>query len=69
MQKAMLIGLLAAVGAFAGVLVNATRLNAAGEVKCRVDVEAFVRDVVALKKVPPDIDSEFIKQLLQPKKP
>ncbi len=69
MQKTILIGMLAATGAFAGVLVNGTRLNAADEVRCRVDVEAFVRDVMALKKAQPDIDSDFVKQLMQPKKP
>jgi len=69
MQKAIVVGVLTALGAFAGILVNGSRLNAADEVRCRVDVEAFVRDVVALKKAQPDIDSDFVKQLLQPKKP
>ncbi len=69
MQKTIFIGMLAAAGSFAGVLAIDARSQAADEIRCRVNVEAFVRDVVALKSAKPEIDSEFIKQLLQPKKP
>lgn len=69
MQKAILIGMLTAAGAFAGVFAIGARSQAADEIRCRVNAEAFVRDVAALKNAKPDIDSEFVKQLLQPKKP
>jgi hypothetical protein len=69
MIRTIVIAILAAAGAFAGMLMNGSRLNAADEIRCRVNVEALVQDITALKQAKPDIDSEFVKQLLQPKKP
>ncbi|MET8524109.1 hypothetical protein [Nocardioides sp. NPDC004968] len=48
MKKTIAIGMLAALGAFAGVLVNGSRLQAADEIRCRVNAEALMRDLAAL---------------------
>ncbi|CAN7336895.1 hypothetical protein LJR090_002557 [Bosea sp. LjRoot90] len=48
MRKTIVIGLLAAIGAFAGVLVNGSRTNAAEEIRCRVNAEALLSDLAAL---------------------
>lgn len=67
MQKTILIGMLAAVGAFAGVIAIGSRTEAADEIRCRVNVEALVQDIVALEKAQKKIDKDFIKDLLNPK--
>ncbi len=66
MKKTLLIGLMAAIGAFAGVVVVGSRLQAAEEVRCRVNVEAMLKDLIALNRAP-DVDAEFVRKLLQPK--
>lgn len=67
MQKTILIGMLAAAGAFAGVIALGSRTEAADEIRCRVNVEALVQDIVALEKAQKKIDKDFIKDLLNPK--
>lgn len=67
MQRTIQIGLLAAAGAFAGVLAIGVSSQAADEVRCRVNVEALVKDFVALEKSQREIDKDFINKLLQPK--
>lgn len=60
MQKAIVIGLLTGLGAFAGAMVTVPALKAADEVRCRVNAEALVRDLAAL-------NSTEINRLLVPK--
>lgn len=48
MKKTIFAGLLAALGAFAGVALNGTPPKAAEEVRCRVNAEALVRDLLAI---------------------
>lgn len=69
MQKTILIGALAAVGAFTGVAFNGSRGEAADEIRCRVNVEAFLKDFGTLKAGQPEIDKDFVNKLLQSKKP
>ena len=67
MQRTVLIGMLTAAGAFAGVIAIGSRTEAADEIRCRVNVEALVQDIVALEKAQKKIDKDFIKDLLNPK--
>ncbi len=48
MQKTILVGMLAAVGAFAGVVAVGSRTQAADEIRCRVNAEALIADLAAL---------------------
>jgi lipid-binding SYLF domain-containing protein len=64
MKKTIAIGMLAALGAFAGVLVNGSRLQAADEIRCRVNAEALMRDLAALGLANP-LDADAIKNLLK----
>lgn len=66
MKKTIAIGMLAALGAFAGVVVNGSRLQAADEIRCRVNAEALMRDLSALSQTNP-LDAEGIMKLLAPK--
>lgn len=66
MRKTILIGMLAAVGAFAGVIAIDARSQAADEIRCRVNAEAFLRDVAEISKAQP-VDAEGIRKLLAPK--
>jgi hypothetical protein len=64
MLKTAVIAAVAGVGAFAAVLIGGrTSSSAAEEVRCRVDVEAFMADLNKLKP----LDAEEIKKLLKPK--
>lgn len=67
MRNTILVGLMAAVGAFAGVIAIGSRTEAADEVRCRVNVEALVQDFAALEKAQKKIDREFLMELLKPK--
>jgi len=69
MQKTILIGVLAAAGAFAGAIFIGARSQAADEVRCRVNVEALVQDMAALDKAQKKVDKEFLLDLLKPKQP
>lgn len=69
MQKAVVVGLLAAVGAFAGILVNGQHSTAAEEIRCRVNVDALVQDIAALRQKKKDAEAETLRKLLQPKTP
>lgn len=66
MKKTIAIGMLAALGAFAGVVVNGSRLQAADEIRCRVNAEALLQDIAALSLAKP-LDAEGIRKLLAPK--
>lgn len=66
MKKTIAIGMLAALGAFAGVVVNGSRLQAADEIRCRVNAEALMRDLTALSQTN-SLDAELIKKYLAPK--
>ncbi len=64
MLKTAIIGAMAGLGAFAAVLIGGrTSSSAAEEVRCRVNVEAFMADLNKLKP----LDADGIKQLLKPK--
>lgn len=65
MKKTLLIGALAALGAFTGTLVLGSRLQAADEIRCRVNAEALMRDIAALQSKA--IGPEDIQRLLKPK--
>lgn len=65
MKKTIAIGLLAAVGAFAGVVVNGSRPQAADEIRCRVNAEALLRDIADLNAR--HFNADDIKKLLAPK--
>lgn len=67
MKKAIAIGLLTGLGAFAGVFAIGSRTQAADEIRCRVNAEALMRDLTALSQANP-LDAEDIKKLLAPKK-
>lgn len=68
MRRTMLIGAIAATGAFAGALFVGQRLQAADEIRCRVNAEALIKDLAALRP-PGEVDRETLKKLLQPKAP
>lgn len=65
MRKTIAVGALAAIGAFAGTIVIGPRLQAADEIRCRVNAEALLRDVAALQSKP--IGPDDIQKLLKPK--
>ena len=65
MRKTILIGALAAVGAFAGTIVVGPRLQAADEIRCRVNAEALVRDIAELHAR--NFGADEIQKLLKPK--
>lgn len=65
MRKTIAIGLLAALGAFAGVVVNGSRLQAADEIRCRVNAEALMSDLSALSHSKP-LNADGIRKLLNP---
>jgi hypothetical protein len=68
MLKTATIGAMAALGAFAAVLIGGrTSSTAADEVRCRVNVEAFLTDWKALTGPGSDFGVEEIKKLLKPK--
>lgn len=48
MQQTILVGVLAAAGAFAGMIFTGSRPEAAEEIRCRVNAEAFLNDLSAL---------------------
>lgn len=66
MRKAIVVGLLAGLGAFAGVLANGSRSVAADEIRCRVNAEALVQDLAALSLAKP-LDADGITKLLSKK--
>lgn len=62
MTKTLLIGLLAAAGAFAGITFNGASPRADEEVRCRVNAEALLSDLAKLSR---PIDANEIKRLLK----
>lgn len=62
MKKAIVVGLLAGLGAFAGVISNGSRSVAADEIRCRVNAEALLSDIAKLNRA---VDADAIKKLLK----
>ncbi|MGF7053990.1 hypothetical protein GGC47_003178 [Bosea sp. OAE752] len=64
MLKTAIIGAMAGMGAFAAVLVGGrTTSVAAEEIRCRVNVPAFLSELHAIN----DVNADLIKNVLKPK--
>lgn len=68
MRRTAFIGAMACLGAFAAVMLGGrSTSSAADEIRCRVNVEAFLSDLRTVTAPGSDFGADEIKKLLKPK--